>query len=85
MAHVVTPACNKDYACVEQCPVECFYEGDNQLYIHPDECIDCSACVSVCPANAIYAIDDVPAEHKASVEENATRAKSGIAKAQPKK
>jgi ferredoxin len=41
--------------CVEVCPVDCFYEGDNMLVIHPDECIDCGVCVPECPAEAIKA------------------------------
>ena len=48
--------------CVEVCPVECFYEGENFLVIHPDECIDCAACEPVCPVNAIFAEEEVP-EH----------------------
>jgi ferredoxin len=39
--------------CVEVCPVDCFYEGENMLVIHPDECIDCGVCEPECPANAI--------------------------------
>ena len=39
--------------CVEVCPVDCFYEGENMLVIHPDECIDCSLCVPECPVDAI--------------------------------
>lgn len=46
--------------CVEVCPVDCFYEGPNMLVIHPDECIDCALCESECPANAIYAEDELP-------------------------
>jgi ferredoxin len=41
--------------CVEICPVDCFYEGENMLVIHPDECIDCGVCVTECPVNAIKA------------------------------
>jgi ferredoxin len=41
--------------CVEVCPVDCFYEGENMLVIHPDECIDCSVCEPECPVNAIKA------------------------------
>ena len=39
--------------CVEVCPVDCFYEGENTLVIHPDECIDCGVCEPECPADAI--------------------------------
>jgi len=39
--------------CVEVCPVDCFYEGENFLAINPEECIDCGVCEPECPANAI--------------------------------
>jgi NAD-dependent dihydropyrimidine dehydrogenase PreA subunit len=42
-----------DKSCLEECPVDCIYEGDRKLYIHPDECIDCGACEPVCPQDAI--------------------------------
>ena len=62
MAYVVTENCIKcKYTdCVDVCPVDCFHEGPNFLVIDPDECIDCSLCVSECPAEAIFAEDDVP-------------------------
>ena len=55
MTYVVTEACIKcKYTdCVEVCPVDCFYEGENMLVIHPDECIDCGVCEPECPAEAI--------------------------------
>lgn len=55
MTFVVTEACIKcKYTdCVDVCPVDCFYEGDNMLVIHPDQCIDCGVCVPECPAEAI--------------------------------
>ena len=55
MTYVVTEDCIKcKYMdCVEVCPVDCFYEGDNMLVIHPDECIDCGVCEPECPAEAI--------------------------------
>ncbi len=64
MAYVVTENCiNCKYGdCVEVCPVDCFHEGPNFLVIDPEECIDCSLCVAECPAEAIFAEDDVPAE-----------------------
>ena len=46
--------------CVEVCPVDCFYGDDKMLYIHPDECIDCGACVPACPVEAIFPEADVP-------------------------
>src|SRR5262245_54554093 len=42
-----------DRSCIEECPVDCIYEGDRKLYIHPRECIDCGACEVVCPVTAI--------------------------------
>ena len=62
MTHVVGKACDgcRYTDCVVVCPVECFYEGETMLYIHPDECIDCEACVPECPVEAIYADVDVP-------------------------
>ena len=62
MTHVVTENCIKcKYTdCVDVCPVDCFREGPNFLVIDPDECIDCAVCIPECPANAIYAEEDVP-------------------------
>ena len=62
MPYVITEACIgvKDRGCVDVCPVDCIYEGDGQLYIHPDECIDCGACEPECPVNAIFPEEDVP-------------------------
>ncbi|MDA7760032.1 ferredoxin family protein [Amylibacter sp.] len=55
MTYVVTENCIKcKYTdCVSVCPVDCFYEGENMLVIHPDECIDCGVCEPECPADAI--------------------------------
>lgn len=55
MTYIVTDNCIKcKYTdCVEVCPVDCFYEGENMLVIHPDECIDCGVCEPECPADAI--------------------------------
>src|SRR5207249_3057513 len=55
MTYVVTEDCIKckHMDCVEVCPVDCFYEGDNMLVIHPDECIDCGVCEPECPPAAI--------------------------------
>ena len=63
MTHVVTENCIKcKYTdCVDVCPVDCFREGPNFLVIDPDECIDCAVCIPECPANAIFAEEDVPA------------------------
>ncbi|SCM76210.1 Ferredoxin-2 [uncultured Pleomorphomonas sp.] len=63
MTHVVTDNCIKCKFtdCVEVCPVDCFYEGENMLVIHPDECIDCGVCVPECPAEAIFPDTDLAA------------------------
>ncbi|MAO56633.1 MAG: ferredoxin [Rhodospirillaceae bacterium] len=55
MTYIVTENCIKCkfQDCVEVCPVDCFYEGENFLVIHPDECIDCGVCEPECPAEAI--------------------------------
>lgn len=64
MTYVVTEACIKcKYMdCVEVCPVDCFYEGENMLVIHPDECIDCGVCEPECPPEAIVPDTDPEAE-----------------------
>lgn len=55
MTYVVTDNCIgcKYTDCVDVCPVDCFYEGENMLVIHPEECIDCGVCEPECPADAI--------------------------------
>ena len=74
MTYVIAQPCVdlKDKACIEECPVDCIYEGERMLYIHPDECVDCGACEPVCPVEAIYYEDDVPEQwkdyYKANVE-----------------
>jgi ferredoxin len=62
MTYVIVEACIgvKDRACVDVCPVDCIYEGEDQLYIHPDECIDCGACEPECPWAAIFEEVAVP-------------------------
>ena len=64
MTYVVLEACIKcKYMdCVEVCPVDCFYEGENMLVIHPDECIDCGVCEPECPVEAIVPDSDSKAE-----------------------
>ena len=72
MTHVVTSACvdHKYQDCVAVCPVEAFREKDTYLVIDPDECIDCAACVSECPVEAIYADTDVPADEEEWIYRN---------------
>lgn len=62
MAYVIGSPCIdvKDGACVKCCPVDCIYEGERTLYIHPEECINCGVCVSVCPTEAICHEDELP-------------------------
>lgn len=64
MTYVIAQPCVdvKDRACVDECPVDCIYEGTRMLYIQPDECVDCGACEPVCPQEAIFYEDDVPEE-----------------------
>ncbi len=77
MTYVVTENCIKcKYTdCVEVCPVDCFHEGPNFLVINPEECIDCTLCVPECPAEAIFAEDDVPEDQVHFLELNAELAK----------
>lgn len=77
MTYVVTENCIKcKYTdCVDVCPVDCFREGPNFLVIDPDECIDCTLCVAECPAEAIYAEDDLPSDQKHFLQLNAELAK----------
>ena len=77
MTHVVTAPCfDCVYTdCVVVCPVECFYQGEQMLYIHPDECIECEACVPECLVEAIFHEDNLPDEWKAFSELNAEMAK----------
>lgn len=78
MTHVVCQACFgcKYTDCVVVCPVECFYEGDKILYIHPDECIDCEACVPECPVEAIFHEDNIPEGEEGFIELNAEMSKT---------
>jgi ferredoxin len=72
MPYVITEACIgvKDKACVDVCPVDCIYEGEQQLFIHPDECIDCGACEPECPVTAIFPEEDVPSTSTQYVQIN---------------
>ena len=64
MTYVVNEACIKckHTDCVEVCPVDCFYEGENMLVINPDECIDCGVCEPECPVDAILPDTEPEAE-----------------------
>ena len=76
MTHVVCQPCIdcKYTDCVVVCPVDCFYEGERMLYIHPDECIDCEACVPECPVEAIFRDENVPEEWQNFTQMNAEMA-----------
>jgi len=73
MTYVIGAACIDvmDRACVDECPVDCIYEGGRTLYIHPDECVDCGACEPVCPVEAIAYEEDVPDRWSEFVDDNA--------------
>lgn len=72
MSFVVTDNCIlcKYTDCVEVCPVDCFYEGENFLVINPDECIDCALCEPECPAGAIFSEDELPEGQEVFVQIN---------------
>jgi ferredoxin len=82
VAYIICEPCvgTKDTACVDVCPVDCIhprkdepeFQSAEMLYIHPDECIDCGACVPACPVAAIYdGVESTPASQKGLVEANA--------------
>jgi NAD-dependent dihydropyrimidine dehydrogenase PreA subunit len=73
MAYVIGAACvdvmEKD--CVQECPVDCIYQGARSLYINPDECVDCGACKSACRVGAIYYETDLPDDEYQHLADNA--------------
>ena len=73
MAYIIVEPCigPKDASCVAVCPVDCIYEGEDQYYINPDECIDCGACEPECPVTAIFAEDAVPDDQVQYIQINA--------------
>jgi NAD-dependent dihydropyrimidine dehydrogenase PreA subunit len=72
MPYIITEACIgvKDKSCIDVCPVDCIYEGEQMLYIHPDECIDCGACEPECPVTAIFPEEDVPPQSREYIQIN---------------
>lgn len=76
MAHVVTEPCIgcKNTVCVTVCPVDCFHEDVDTLWIDPDECIDCGACIPECPEDAIFEAEKVPEKWKHYIQLNAEKA-----------
>jgi ferredoxin len=75
MAFVITEPCVgvKDKSCVAVCPVDCIHGGDddNQLFINPNECIDCGLCEPECPVDAIFMEDEVPEKWQNFIQLNA--------------
>lgn len=75
MAYVISEPCVgvKDKSCIDVCPVDCIHgdESDDQLYIDPDECIDCGACEPECPVQAIFVYEDLPDKWKHFADKNA--------------
>jgi ferredoxin len=75
MAYIITEPCigTKDRGCVDVCPVDCIHgsETDPMLYIDPEVCIDCGACVAACPVEAIFAESDVPEKWRSFIAVNA--------------
>lgn len=78
MAYVVTDACIKDFVCVADCATAAIapQESDpaaatvSQVYINPDECIDCGSCAAACPQGAIFQVDELPADKAEFAEKN---------------
>jgi NAD-dependent dihydropyrimidine dehydrogenase PreA subunit len=80
MAYVIAEPCigTKDAACIDACPVDCIhpkkdepgFAEHNMIYIDPVECIDCGACVPVCPVSAIFALDDLPEKWSEFAQKN---------------
>jgi NAD-dependent dihydropyrimidine dehydrogenase PreA subunit len=79
MAYVITDACTKDFVCAAECATAAIAPaassdpaaaGVSQLFINPDECIDCGNCASVCPSNAIFSADELPADKAHFAEKN---------------
>jgi NAD-dependent dihydropyrimidine dehydrogenase PreA subunit len=79
MAYVITDTCTKDALCVDACPVDCIhpkkdeagFDETAQLFVNPADCIDCGACVPVCPTSSVFPLDELPAELAAFTEKNA--------------
>jgi NAD-dependent dihydropyrimidine dehydrogenase PreA subunit len=79
MAYVITDTCTKDELCVQACPVDCIHPKQDeagfaeatQLYVNPNDCIDCGACVPVCPTNSMFPLEELPADQAHFAETNA--------------
>ncbi|MBM3747865.1 MAG: ferredoxin family protein [Acidobacteria bacterium] len=79
MAYVVVDTCTKDNLCVDACPVDCIhpkqdepdFEAATQVWIDPEACIDCGACIPVCPSNSIFILEELPADKAEFAAKNA--------------
>jgi NAD-dependent dihydropyrimidine dehydrogenase PreA subunit len=73
MTYVIGKACVDvmDKSCVQECPVDCIYQGARAMYINPDECVDCGACKPMCRVGAIYWEHDLPNDERKHLEDNA--------------
>ena len=73
MTYVISSACVDvmHRSCVQDCPVDCIYEGARSLYINPDECVDCGACKLICEEGAIYYETDLPEDEQQHLTDNA--------------
>ncbi len=79
MAYVIIDTCTKDALCIDACTVDCIhprkdepdFEAAPQLYVEPDGCIDCGACIPVCPSNSVFPLEEVPADKQEFIELNA--------------
>jgi ferredoxin len=79
MAYVITDTCTKDELCIEACPVDCIhpkkdeaeFEQIKHLMVDPEGCIDCGACVPVCPTSSIFMADELPADAQHFAADNA--------------
>jgi NAD-dependent dihydropyrimidine dehydrogenase PreA subunit len=73
MTYVIGAACVdvKEKSCVQECPVDCIYEGARTMYINPDECVDCGACKPACRVEAIYWEGDLPEDQLRHLDDNA--------------
>jgi NAD-dependent dihydropyrimidine dehydrogenase PreA subunit len=79
MPYVITDACQKDFLCAPECATNAIHPGKDepgaetvpQLYINPDDCVECGSCVSICPTGAIFPIEELPAEKAEFAAKNA--------------